>query len=242
VIARLAVVQQQTRQLATSPIFVWLVTALLAVDVILITLYILRIFLRIFEIQVRILSSEMFSIAADGGFGEIFGYLKAIVITFCFLTCYFRDRAAVFLALSFAFVVIVLDDSLQIHETFGTRLMVALALEPMAGLRAQDLGELMVWSALGAVVVAALAISFLRSDVRGQNIALIFVGLLGVLIFFAVGVDMLHIALGDLFRGAGLIWTLLEDGGEMVTLSVITAAAVAVVWRGSFHYLGRALA
>jgi hypothetical protein len=159
--------------------------------------------------------------------------LKSIVITFCFLACYFRDRAPVFLALSFTFVVIVLDDTLQIHETFGKRFVEALALEQMAGLPAQNLGELMVWSALGGVVVAALAVSFLRTDVFGQNIALVVLGLLAVLVFFAVGVDTLRAALWDAFRGADLILGLLENGGEMLTLSVITAAALTVAWCGT---------
>jgi hypothetical protein len=229
-LSRLAAVQEQTRQLASSGIFVRALVALVAGDAILITLHVLQIFLRIFEFPALILESRMFSINKEAGYGEIFGYLKSIVITFCFLACYFRDRAPVFLALSFTFVVIVLDDSQQIHETFGKRFVEALALEQMAGVPAQNLGELIIWFALGAVVLAALAVGFLRSDVFGQNIALIFLGLLAVLIFFAVGMDTLRAALRNSFRGADLIWGLIENGGEMVTLSVITAAALTVAW------------
>ena len=232
-LGRLAGVSEQTRQLATSGIFVRVLVVLLAIDALLITLHVLTILLRLFEIPVPVLDSEMVAITEDGGYAEIFCYLKSIVITFSLLICYFRERAPVFLALSFAFVVIMLDDSLQIHERFGIRLMAALALEPLAGLRARDLGELMVWLALGIVVVTPLAISFLRSDELGRNIALIFLGLLAVLIFCAIGVGMLHVALGGLFRGADHLWALLEDGGEMVMLSVIAAAAVAVAWCGS---------
>jgi hypothetical protein len=231
--SRLAAIQEQTWQLASSDIFVRALVALVAIDAILITLHSLRIFLRIFDFPAPILESRMFSINQEYGYGEIYGYLKSIVITFCFLACYFRDRAPVFLGLSFTFVVIVLDDSLQIHESLGTQFVEALALEQMAGLPAQNLGELMVWFALGAVVVAALAVSFLRSDVFGQNIALIFLGLLAVLIFFAVGGDTLHAALRHAFRGAHHIWGMLENGGEMVTLSVITAAALTVAWYGT---------
>jgi hypothetical protein len=206
------------------------VVALLAIDAVLIVLHTVRMLLRIFKSEVRIFESEMFSISYDFTYGEIFGYLKSIVIASCFLTSYFRARAPIFAALGFAFVVILLDDSLQIHETFGERLAAALALGPMAGLQPHDLGELIVWSGLGLVVVAVLAFGFLRSDALSQNVALIFLGLLAVLIFFAVGADALHGMLSGLFFGARFISGVLEDGGEMVTLSVIAAAAVAVAW------------
>ena len=42
---------------------------------------------------------------------------------------------------------------------------------------------------------------------------------------------MLTAGLGNPFRGAHRVWTLLEEGGEMATLSLTCAAAVAAAWR-----------
>ena len=225
----LAAAGEAMRRLAGTGIFPGLLAVLLAADGLLILLHILHSLhdMRIIGDVGRVVADRRFLISEDLGYGEVFGYLKSCAIAVALFACYRRARAPVFAALAFTFTVIVLDDSLRIHERFGHLTEVALALPPAFGLRAQDLGELMVWSALGAVVVAALAAGFRRSGREARALAAVFLGLIALLVFFAVGVDMLQIEFRNAFRGAHRLWTVIEEGGEMATLSLTCACAVA---------------
>lgn len=227
--------QEQARRLAGSTVFVRLLAALVATDAVLILLHVLH---SLHDMRIIgadggadgggfLLESRRFLIDEELGYGEIFGYLKSLAIAAALFACYRRALAPAFAALAFTFAVIALDDSLRIHEFFGNLIAKGLALGPAFGLRAQDVGELMVWSALGAVVVSALAYGYRRSNAAARSLASIFLGLLAVLVFFAVVADMLHIALAGWFRGAYRVGTVIEEGGEMLTLSLICAAAVA---------------
>jgi hypothetical protein len=217
----------ELRLLIGAPAFPRLLAVLLLVDAALILLHVLHELRDMEVIGGRAwLASQLLLLSEDRGYGEIWGYAKALAATAGLLALCWRSRAPVFGALGFTFAVIVLDDSLMIHEVFGHRLATALAFEPSFGLEAQDLGELMVWAMLGVVVVAALAVGFWRSNRRARATAAIYFGFFAALVFFAVGVDMLHIALSDAFPGAHRLWPLAEEGGELVTLSLICAATV----------------
>ena len=219
---------EQARLLAGSRVFAGLLAALLAADGLLILLHILS---DLHEMRVvgdagSLLSDWRFRIEEELGYGEMFGYLKSVAIAIALFVCYRRARAPAFAALSFTFALIALDDSLRIHEFFGSLIEKGLSLQPAFGLRPQDLGELMVWSALGTAVAAALAAGFMRSGREARSLASLFLCLFGVLVFFAVGADMLQIAFHNAFRGAQRLWTVVEEGGEMATLSLICAAAI----------------
>lgn len=225
----LQAVGQEVRWLLGSRAFLGLVAVFLAADAILVVFHILHV-LKTMEVFAggAFLDSRLFLISEDRGYGEIWGYVKSLAIVAAFLACYAEARQPLFAALGFTFAVIVLDDSLMLHEVFGHRVSAALALEPVLGLKAQDQGELLVWSVLGTAVVAALAVGFRRSGRHARTVGSIFLGLFAALIFFAVVVDMLHILLNDAFRGAYRIFPLVEEGGELAVLSLTCAAAVAL--------------
>lgn len=235
--------QEQAHLLAASGAFLRVLAVLLAADAALILLHILHDLRDMGLVGGPYwLESRLLLISEDHGLGEIFGYGKALAIAVGFLACYLKSRAPIFACLGLTFVVILLDDSLLLHEIFGHRLATALALEPAFGLRAQDLGELLVWFVLGSVVVPSLAVGFRRSRKRAQTLASIFLVLLAALVFFALMVDMLHILLHDGFRGAYRVWPLVEEGGELVVLSLICAAAVTAAFeiRGLLRPAGSA--
>lgn len=218
----------ELRLLIGTRAFLRFLAVLLAVDAVLVILHVAH------ELQDMgvigggaWLQSELLLLSEDRGYGEVWGYAKALAATAGLLALCWRSRAPVFAALAFTLAVIVLDDSLMIHEVFGHRLSKALAFEPAFGLQPQDFGELTVWAMLGIVVVAVLAVGFRFSDRRARATSTVFFGLLAALVFFAVGTDMLNIALHDAFPGAYRLWPLVEEGGELVTLSLICAAAVA---------------
>ena len=217
----------ELRLLVGARAFLRLLVVLLVVDGALILLHVLHELQDMGVIDGRAwLASQQLLLSEERGYGEIWGYAKALTATAGLIALCWRRWAPVFGALAFTFAVIVLDDSLMIHEVFGHRLATALAFEPSLGLKAQDFGELMVWAMLGIMVVAALAVGFWRSNRRARATAAVFFGLFAALVFCAVGLDMLNIALHDAFPGAHRLWPLAEEGGELVTLSLICAAAV----------------
>lgn len=54
------------------------------------------------------------------------------------------------------------------------------------------------------------------------------IGGLALLALFAVVADMAHEVLRNAFRGANDLFTLIEDGGEQITLSLICGLAILI--------------
>jgi hypothetical protein len=105
-------------------------------------------------------------------------------------------------------------------ERLGFLLAEDLGLRAHFGLRGQDVGELLASAGVGLLFLPSLALAYWRAGRAVRRTLLDFALLLAVLVFFAVGVDMLHSIVGP--RG---FWYqsfgVLEDGGELVTLSLL---------------------
>lgn len=131
----------------------------------------------------------------DGGIAEVFGYVKAAASVVVMAIIAVRTRQAVWVAWALLFAVVILDDSLMLHETWGADLAAVLDLR-IAGLREQDAGEIIVWVLLGAVPAVLVLLTHLRSDMvarrRSRRVGWLFVALL----IIAVGFDVLVIATG----------------------------------------------
>jgi hypothetical protein len=122
-----------------------------------------------------------------------------------------------------------LDDSLRIHETVGGYVADRAGLTPALGLRAQDYGELSVYVLGGGLSLALGWLAYRHGDAFARRVSRhVLAGLLA-LAAFAVGVDMLHQTLPG-WLDAALV--ALEDGGELVVVSVLTWYVVALADRG----------
>lgn len=117
---------------------------------------------------------------------------------------------------------LVLTDTFELHERFGRQLADAMGLQPMLGLRARDLGELIVFGGAGLVVVPiALVGLWLASRADRRHIVRIF-SLLLVVLFCGVVLDAVHILVVD-DPGPGDAFGIIEDGGEMLGASLLVA-------------------
>lgn len=176
---------------------------------------------------------SMFWIAQDGGLPEDFNYLKWAVIVVALLWVAVRDRWWTPFAWSLVFLLILFDDSMQIHETFGTLIARYADLQPGFFLEPSDLGEIFVFGLMGCVVVLLTGLTFIKGEGVRQQISLAYAAVILALGFFGVGIDALHQAIVYLGRGAvseGLlphIFALLEDGGEMIVASFAAALTLA---------------
>jgi hypothetical protein len=171
----------------------------------------------------------MVSLDTDTGFGGLWGFGQALIAAGLVYAIFRTTKSAVYLVWAVTFVTVSLDDLLEIHENGGLRLFEAIALPEVAGLRGQDLGEILVWAILGIPLLIAIGVTARHADHRGRRDTVAFLILMGILVFFAAGLDALHMAGSD---DTAAMWDVtplgvLEDGGELITLSLILSSAVA---------------
>ena len=117
---------------------------------------------------------------------------------------------------------LLIDDSQQIHETYGLAIADAFGFQPAFGLRALDFGELVVTALAAGPLLGAIGLAYLfapRSEERVFTHTMI--ALLIVLAFFGVGVDMLDIMAPWPWLASTL--GIVEDGGEMIVATVMVA-------------------
>ena len=113
-----------------------------------------------------------------------------------------------------------LDDAFSFHETSGKFLALLLDIQPTMGLRPVDYGELLYALAVGIIILPLMAYCYISGDKTFKKSFVDLSLLLIVLLFFGVFMDMLHSYFSDIYPLGG-IFGLLEDGGEMIALSLI---------------------
>ncbi len=181
-----------------------------------------------FGLKVGWLENPAFSLAHDQGYSEVFQYVKEFAIGFCFALLLWKTRQPVYLVLSALFCFFLLDDSLTLHELAGEYLAAAWGLGALPPLRARDVGEVLFAGGVGAVALGLGVATYRRSDEAARRVARYTAGAVVVLAGLGVGVDLLHQALQTVW-GLSFFLLVVEDGGELAVMSVITAGAVAVV-------------
>jgi hypothetical protein len=162
----------------------------------------------------------------EGSLAERFQHAKEAAIAAALGAIGWRTRSAVFAGWSLLFTYLLLDDGLQLHERGGRHLADSLGLPAALGLRPRDFGEIGVSLAAASVLFPLILVGYriARDDHRAISRRLMV--LLLFLVFFGIGVDMLHIAI-DHLPVKGL--SVLEDGGEMVAMTLILTY-VAMTW------------
>lgn len=162
--------------------------------------------------------------ARDESLIEWVGYVQLGGAAILLLALAIHRKLPLYLAWSLVFLVLMLDDSLRLHENVGHFLVNTVHLPSVLGLRPNDVGELCSWAFFGVVLGSVLVITHLRSPKPPRHDSWVFFGLTVLLACFAVVLDMLEIAVWDLLPliGHGLI-TLAETGGELVAMTFVLA-------------------
>ena len=165
----------------------------------------------------HLISNRLFSIQKDFGFPEMYQYIKESWIVVLLLMTAINTSQVIYYAWSSLFMYFLLDDSLQIHERLGDYLANYFELQPMFNLRALDFGELIVSMFFGFLIFSFIGLTYMFSDrIAKERSKHLFILVLFVA-FFGIVVDMLHIAIPFVTP----LWTLIEDGGEMIIMSII---------------------
>lgn len=163
---------------------------------------------------------HLYYVDSDRGYGELFQYLKyawLLVLLGIYAVEQRSWRVATWLPL---FTYFLLDDALAVHERAGEWVAQRWSLAPVLGLRAVDLGELLVSAAAGLLVLLPVALAFVGSTPPTRQIFYGLGLLVAVLLSFGIVLDMVHIIVVDEPRIGDPVG-LIEDGGEMLALSML---------------------
>lgn len=186
---------------------------LLVVDIVFIVLHVIY-------GHTALLPTRLFSLEQDRGYAEVFQYIKEfwIALMLCFVAI--RKSHLLYFGWSLLFFYLLLDDAISIHERVGWYLSDFYNLNAMYGLRAGDIGELVVSISIGVPLLLLIGIAHYRSNPADRRISTILIVMLAFLAFFGVAVDMIHVIVMNTKLGG--VVGIVEDGGELVVMSVIT--------------------
>ena len=192
---------------------VWIAVILLVIDALFISADVLR--------HVEMLHDPRFAVTTERGFGEWFQYAKAATIVLLLLTAPSARAGARAWASLFAYLL--LDDAFEIHETLGLKLAARVSLPAIGSIRPGQVGELVLYVAIGLIFAVALGLALRHGDRRSWALCGALALPFALLVFFGAVMDVVHSLLrGHSYRyAAGVI----EDGGEMVAMSLLAAMA-----------------
>jgi hypothetical protein len=201
------------------------------VFLLLISVNVFFIFLHVYSLFLTDLNEETLRLRLDMDFGyaEIFQYFQFIATALLLIAFFVRQRKGVYLIWALFFFVLFLDDAFAFHESFGANLVQTFKIKEAFGLRAQDFGELAVAGMLGATFVLPFIHSLFFGDRKAKEVTLHLLILVGVLVFFGVGLDMLHSFLKNM-AGSGVL-TIIEDAGELLAGSLIICYSICLHMR-----------
>ncbi len=195
----------------------------LTLDILFILAHVIFIYLIFIRVEFDWSITDPFLLNLDGGYPEMFQYLKYFIIMVATLRIVLSKKIYNYISWFFLFTLLLLDDALQFHERFAAWVVEKFNIAPAFGLRPQDLGELTYVGIFGPILLLLLLFTYYYGSKRIRR-TYIDIGLLfAIFLFFGIGVDVLHqlVAIGD-NRYTLLFMILLEDGGEMITLSILT--------------------
>lgn len=187
---------------------------LLALDLFFIILHLYTITLPTVEGSDKLLRLDM-----DFGYAEMFQYLQFITTAFILLFLFFKEKEFIFIVWSLFHLVLFADDAFQFHEGFGAQFVGVFGISDAFGLRGKDFGELIIAGFMGLFFAIPILYTLFSGNQRTQNITIHYILLTGLLLFFGIGIDMLHSLLR--FVPGSSILTIVEDAGEMIAGSLM---------------------
>jgi hypothetical protein len=198
-------------------------TATISLLFLLILVDLLFIGLHVLHVWSPWLKSMMYSLERDSGMAEQYQYIKQIWLAACLGVTFLQRRSRSFAGWALFFAFLLLDDALQIHERVGLKLGQVLGIPPMFGLRSDDFGEVIVAGVVGFAACVFAWLTIRRGGESSRRLSADLLCLLGALALFGVFFDVLHTITYFRLPSAAPVFALIEDGGEMLVVSVITA-------------------
>lgn len=178
------------------------------------------ILLYIFNRMYRFMDMEIIRLDIDGSHPEFYQYTKFVWILILLIYTALTTKNKSYLSWILVFLYFLTDDVLRLHERSGRFLNERVTFEPPFELRVQDVGEFAAFAIFGLPLLALLGWTYFRGSLTFKKISRDLMLLVVVFAFFVVIFDILHAAV-DLSPSMNRIWTLIEDGGEMIVVSTM---------------------
>lgn len=208
-------------------------TALLIIDLIAIGFHIIVLWLSLNSggKLVEILYGH-FAITLEGALPEAFNYGKWVIATVLSLTAFVYSRRAFFLGMMAASGFLFVDDAAQVHEKVGEFLIDANLPDPF-GLGGVAVGEIVGFGGLGVAVFLSLFFAWrMGTQDQRRHLTRIVAAIFGMFLCGVIA-DATHVylvgKLGNTFIGH--FTEVIEDGGEMVFISLYTAVVFSLFYR-----------
>ena len=162
----------------------------------------------------------MLSLDLDGSLAEYFQYFEELSIALILLGLAIRRRDGGLLLWGLLFLYLFIDDGFSIHENMG--LLIEGAFQSVASINLSvHIYEMLFSMMVAAVFLLSIVFNcFRQKSVYDRAITYDLVFLLGLIGFFGVFVDVLHVILGSVWW-MYLLFTVVEEAGELFTFSLI---------------------
>ncbi len=198
---------------------------LICADLFFIGLHLIYKVARLLDIGTTI-RQDVFSIYYDLTLAESFQYVKEYWIIIIFAWLIIKKKDLFYIGWAALFTYLLFDDMLGFHEGLATFFLEKFGINSshiiFGELRYQDFGELAVSLFFGALFLSIIAIAYLRN---GKEVRIKFhylVGGLLLIVFFGVVNDLANrVFAEDASQIMFEITRLIEDGGEMLGMSVM---------------------
>jgi hypothetical protein len=198
------------------------IALILLVDLVLLGVFLRWAYVEHYHITTSVLYGDLRYSMVDGSFIELFGYFKEVlIIALAALASFYRPNL-IYLGYTALFLVALLDDSLTLHETLGHRI------GPVLGL-SQQISEILVFGFMSLVPLVIILRGYSLSHGRDRRNAEAMLLGFGLLMFCAVVMDFVHSAVMKTFGQGDTALSLLEDGGELLSLTAILLVMTRVV-------------
>lgn len=168
----------------------------------------------------------LLNIEVDGSYPEFFQYIKWFWLLYLSLVLSVRRKQKSFIFLAVIFLILLIQDSFRIHESYGSQIAANLNMEPVLGLGLQDYGEAVVMLITGAISLSLWMLSYRFVSLEQRYIVAVTGRLLLLVGAFSVVADMLHEMMTRVGRLAYVSMGVIEDGGEMLLLSILVGLFV----------------
>lgn len=144
-----------------------------------------------------------------------------------------RSGQPLFRSLAVIFFILAIEDALELHERIGPYIIEIFNVQPYFGIAVTNWDDPIAFGGLGLICLALAIHGYRRSSARARQIGWNFLKLIVLLACFGVLADFVSALLlgleGSMRRFIHIVMSLVEDGGEMIVVSLITVYAIYVL-------------
>ena len=156
----------------------------------------------------------------EKGYAAFYQHIKYFLVIVLLIYIALKNASARYLTWALVFIYFLVDDYLQVHENLGYKLVSSITFIPLFGLSPQVFGELVISLTAFFILLAVLVPAYRGGSAIFKKISVDIALLIIVFVFFGVLIDAAHASI-IIGRKTSLILGYSEEGGELVTMSII---------------------